>query len=219
LGRFDGTTFVPTTPLKNAHLGPNFYGALVFVNEPKNRPIMMGWARGSRFPGELFNQCASVPLQMQMKNIQGEDTLCFEPAEEINLLRGKPLLKLTNVSMAEVNAKLQTITSDMALDVTIRVLPRLDSRFDVKIRSLQFHYDGATKILKRADTSRELHVSESLDARFLIDRGIVESFWNQGEAAFCIGSLHTDSGPALAFDGNGLIDEVTVYPMADIWKR
>ena len=218
LGRFDGKTFTPVTKLRNAHLGPNFYAALVFINEPKNRPIMIGWASGSRFPGEIFNQCASVPLLLQMKAMQGEDTLCIEPAEEVNALRGRPLSQLKNVTVDEANAKLQSLASDEALDVTIRFRTQASSKLDVNIRSIHFSYDSMTKILKRADTSRQLHPGESVDARFLIDRGIVESFWNHGEAAFTIGSLHTDSGIAFALEGNAVIEELVVYPMSDIWK-
>jgi hypothetical protein len=48
---------------------------------------------------------------------------------------------------------------------------------------------------------------------------VVESFWNQGEAAFCIGSLHTDAGPAFAIEGNAWIEELVVYPLEDIWQR
>ena len=37
--------------------------------------------------------------------------------------------------------------------------------------------------------------------------------------AYCIGSLHTDTGPAFAIDGNAVIEEIVVFPMADIWKK
>ncbi len=218
LGRFDGETFTPVTKLRNAHWGPNYYGALIFTNDPKNRQIMMGWARGSRFPGELFNQCASIPLLMQLKAIDGEDTLCFEPAAEVDSLRGKPLVQLRNATIAEANAKLNNLTSDAALDVLIRFRATTSGSASVQIRSLQFQYDFATQTLTRADQTQRLHPDPSVNARFLIDRGIVESFWNQGEAAFSIGSLHTDIGPALAIQGSAMIDELSVFPMADIWQ-
>jgi hypothetical protein len=57
-----------------------------------------------------------------------------------------------------------------------------------------------------------------VDARFLIDHGIVESYWNGGEAAYSVGSLHTHNGPALEIKGNAVIEELTVYPMENIWK-
>ncbi len=219
LGRFDGKTFTPVTKHRNAHLGPNFYASLVFMNEPKGRPIMMGWAHGSRFPGEHFNQCASVPLLMQMKDINGEDTLCFEPAEEVNELRGQPVIQLANITVAEATAKLQSLASEDALDVVLRFRPEATGTVNVNIRSVTFRYDAATKTLQRDNQSSAIHPGASVTARFLIDRGIVESFWNGGEAAYAIGSLHTDPGPAFALTGSALIEELTIYPMTDIWKK
>ena len=217
LGRFDGKTITPVTKLRNAHLGPNFYAALIYMNQPDSRPIMMGWARGSRFPGEVFNQCASVPMQMQMRAIGGQDTLCFEPVSEIDALRGKPLVQLKNVTVEEANANLKSLASEMPLDVTLRFKPKADGKAGVRIRSIQFSYDAKTKLLSRGDHKSDLHPGESVDARFLIDRGVVESFWNQGEAAYCIASLHTDNGPVFAIDGDSTIEEITVYPMSSIW--
>jgi len=218
LGRFDGKTFTPTSEPRSAHLGPNYYAALVFQNDPKGLPIMMGWAQGTRFPGEPFNQCASVPLLMQLKAINGEDALCFEPAGEVDALRGEPLIKLSNVSVTEAKTKLATLAKDAALDVVVRFRPAASSRVNVTIRNISFGYDAATNTLNRGQASNLIHPGTTIDARFLIDSGIVESFWNGGEAAYSVASLHTDAGPAFAIEGDAVIEELTVYPMANIWK-
>jgi len=57
-----------------------------------------------------------------------------------------------------------------------------------------------------------------VDARFLIGISLVESFWNGGEAAYSASSLPTDEGPAFAIEGEGTIEELVVYPMANIWR-
>ncbi|MFZ4779032.1 MAG: hypothetical protein ACOYM3_27005, partial [Terrimicrobiaceae bacterium] len=176
-----------------------------------------GWAAGTKFPDEPFNQCASVPLLMQIKAINGEDTLCFEAVEEINALRGAPLLKLSNVKLSEVETKLQSLPKNAPLDVVLRF--RSDQSLDVAIRRLAFNYDAATKTLKTSGQTRVLHPGASLDARFLIDNGIVESFWNGGEAVFSLASLPGDDGPAFAIKGDAMIEELAVYPMADIWGQ
>ena len=217
LGRFDGKIFTPITRLRSAHLGPNFYAALIFQNEPKGRPVMMSWAAGTKFPGEPFNQCGSVPLLMQMKAINGEDTLCFEPVEELNALRGEPLIKLSRATITEANAKLATLAKDAPLDVVVRFRPAATGGLNLTIRNIAFNFDSATKMLKRGNQTTAIHPGASLDARFLIDCGIVESFWNGGEAAYSIASLHTDAGPAFAIEGDTVVEELTVYPMANIW--
>jgi len=219
LGRFDGKTFTPVTKVRNAHLGPNYYAALFFTNEPKGRSIMMGWARNTRFPGEPFNQCASLPLLTQIKPINGEDTLCFEPAEEVNALRGQPVITLRDVTVAQAAEKLANLSRETPLDVTLRFRPDASGTVNVNIRSIAFNYDAASKKLKMGNKTAQLHPGQTVDARFLIDHGIVESFWNGGETAFSIASLHTDEGPALALSGNAVVEELTVYPMGDIWKK
>lgn len=217
LGRFDGKTFTPITKVQKAHLGPNFYAALIFMNEPKGQAVMMGWAQGTRFPGENFNQCASVPQLLQLKSINGEDRLCFEPVKELEALREKPLVQLKNVSVAEANSQLQSLKKEATLDIVLRVRPS-SGTVTATVRSIIFTYDPATKTLKRNDQSAPLHPGASLDARFLIDRGIVESFWNSGEAAYTVASLHTDNGPAFALSGDAFIEELTIYPVKNIWK-
>ena len=66
--------------------------------------------------------------------------------------------------------------------------------------------------------SRPIHPAASLDARILINRGIVGRFWNGGEAAYAVASLPTDAGPALDLEGGATIEELVVYPVANIWR-
>ncbi|MES2570779.1 MAG: glycoside hydrolase family 32 protein [Verrucomicrobiota bacterium] len=223
LGRFDGKTFTPVSKLRSAHQGPNFYAALTFVNEPKGRPVMMGWARDTTFPNEPFNQCASLPLLLTLKAFNNEATLCFEPAEELNSLRGKPLLKLNGITIAEAQSQLQLLAKDASLDVTVRLRTTQTAPIHVSIRETGFVLEPTTGKLSLTKAGKpvsntQVHYQETVMARFLIDRGIIESFWNGGEAAYSIASLHTASGPAFDLSGDAIIEELVVYPMADIWK-
>ena len=223
LGRFDGKTFTPVTPVRRAHLGPNFYAALTFANEPHGRPVMMGWATGTSFPGEPFNQCATVPLQLSLKAIAGQDTLCFEPVSELNSLRGRSQWQGANLSAAVANDKLQTLARETPLEVTLRWPPATNGLVKITLRGLRFEYDFGSGNLVCANKGRQLsattiHPAGRLAARFLIDRGIVEAFWNGGEAAYSVASLHTDAGPAFAVEGGAMIEDLAVYPLAGIWK-
>ena len=223
LGRFDGRIFTPVTPVRRGHLGPNFYAALTFVNEPHDRSVMMGWATGTSFPGEPFNQCATVPLQLSLKAIAGQDTLCFEPAAELDLLRGRPLLQCANLSTAVADGRLQMLTRETPLDVTLRWPPATDGLMTITLRGIRFEYDFGSGKLVCSSIGRQLsvttiHSAGRLDARFLIDHGIVEVFWNGGEAAYSVASLPTDDGPAFAIEGGAMIEDLVIYPLADIWK-
>lgn len=224
LGRFDGREFKPAGKLRHAHRGPNFYGALAFVNAPGERRVMMGWARGSSFPGEPFNQCASVPLEMRLRAIAGEDALTYEPVKELEALRGQPLLTLREVTMTEANAKLAALAlpKDAQLDVTVRFKAKSATPVRVTIRASEFTLDGAGRLSLtrhgRAAGSTTLRSPGATTARFLVDRGLMESFWNAGEAAHAIASLHTDHGPAFTLTGDATVEELIVYPMRGIWQ-
>lgn len=220
LGRFDGKTFKPVTEIRQAHQGSNFYGAIIFANDPKNRRIMMGWGQNTRFPDEPFNQCASVPLEMILKEINGEDTLCYEPVAEVAAQRGEAILELKNVSIAEANDKLAELKKDAELDVVIRFRHDASAAAaGVKIRGIGFAYNPKKKTLRQNGRSAPIHAEGILEARFLIDRGMVEAFWNGGEAAYAISSLHTDDGPALKLEGDATIEEIKIYPMGNIWTE
>lgn len=220
LGRFDGKTFTPVSQILPAHQGPNFYGALIIENAPHNRKIMIAWGQNTRFPGEPFNQCASLPQEMKLKAIDGKDTLCYEPAVEVDALRGKPVIQEKNLSAAEANKKLASLDKADSFDVVVRFSQDSSpSPVDAKIRSIHFNYDPTHKTLSRNGITTKLHPGDTLDVRFLMDRGIVEAFWNGGEAAYTIASSHTDNGPALQIESGAKIEELTVYPMNNIWKK
>lgn len=201
LGRFDGKTFTPVSKIRQAHLGPNFYAALTFVNQPQGRHIMMGWARNARFPGEIFNQCASVPLELSLRAFGGIDTLCFEPVRELAGLRGEVLNP-------------RSLGREQACDITFHL--RADQSATVRVRGLEYHYDAATRRLTHARQTATLHPAATLRVRILIDRAVVETFWNDGEAATCTASLHTDAGPAFQIEG-ATAEDLIVYSMQSIW--
>ena len=219
LGRFDGKTFEPVSEIRAAHRGPNFYGALVFANQPQGRNIMMGWGQNTRFPGEPFNQCASIPLEMNLKAIAGKDTLCYEPVAELAGLRGESIVSEKNITVDKANGKLAGLSKDTGYDVVVKFRHSGQGTADVKIRGIHFHHDAATGALVQNGRTTGIHATGTLDARFLVDRGMVESFWNGGEAAYAISSLHTDAGPAFEVGGDLEIEELTVYPTKNIWDK
>ncbi|MGZ0709992.1 glycoside hydrolase family 32 protein [Coraliomargarita sp. W4R53] len=223
LGRFDGETFEPISEVRVAHRGPNFYGALTFQDEPHGRNVMMGWTRSGSYPGEPFNQSASIPLELSLRNIAGEDTLFIEPVSEVGTLRGSPQFSLKDATLREANTMLRQLRPEGSYDVLLELDPASSASFKACIRKNQFFYDfskGTLALIRNDEviSSSELHPEETLHVRFLIDRGIVESFWNQGEAAFSIFALHSQDEPPLELTGQIRIKSLSVYPVANIWE-
>lgn len=217
LGKFDGRTFTPTTELQHAHEGPNFYGALTFNNQAEGRNIMMGWTRGSALPpGELFNQGASVPLELTLRQIASRDILWYEPVKELTALHGPARISLQNPTIAGAQKQLASLQKGDLLDLEMQLKPG-KAPFTLKIRDLTFQYDPASGRLNYGPQHTEIHPNGSLTVRVLVDRMLVETFWNGGEAATCSGSLHTATGPAISMEGDAQIESLMVWPMKSIW--
>jgi len=64
-----------------------------------------------------------------------------------------------------------------------------------------------------------LHPDGTMEIRILLDRAIVEAFWNEGELPYCFGALHTAAASVLELEGDLLIEELTVYPLRSIWEN
>lgn len=77
---------------------------------------------------------------------------------------------------------------------------------------------AAAHVIDRNGQKTTIHPAKSVEARFLIDTSLVESFWNVGEAAYAASSHHTQRGPAFGIEGEAVIEELTVFPMKNIWK-
>ncbi len=217
LGTFDGKSFTPLSEVKNAHLGPNYYAALTFVNAPEKNPVMMGWVRGPDYPGEPFNQCASVPLELSLQSIENEDLLHFYPIKNLEKLRDEPVLEMVNPSVNEANKRLGSLSKDLEYDVVMTLVSNSGSKMDIKIYDAHFQYSQESKKIELRGKHRNLHPSGTMEARFLIDRGVVESFWNKGEAAFCVAITHKRENSVIALSGDMEIEKLVVYPMKGIW--
>lgn len=217
LGNFDGKTFTPIGEPRQAHNGGNFYAALTFMNEPEGRRLMMGWAAGTRFPDEPFNQCATVPLRMQLKDKGGVDTLCYEPAKEVDALRGEAIYSAENITGKEANEYLATLPKDALLDTVVTFAAEGQPGWiDAQVRDKKFGWDTKSNAMSRGNVT--LHPDGPVETRFLIDHGIIESFWNGGEAAYSQGSLVREDLPVMTITDGAKIDSIVVYPMSNIWE-
>ncbi|MEM9236090.1 MAG: glycoside hydrolase family 32 protein [Verrucomicrobiota bacterium] len=222
IGDFDGKVFTPISKIRTAHYGVSFYGALSYHDEPKGRDIMVGWSSLSETENELFNRCATVPLKMKVKSVGGEDALFYEPIEELDQLRGKPLVEVKNTTGKKAQELLAKLDRDASLDVILTLKRKQSSPVEVTTKASRFSYDSKKGIVtdyRKGDVKiRHAADRETIDARFLIDRLIVEGFWNEGEVAYAHPSSIKDTGPTLEISDHAEIESLTVYPMRSIWE-
>jgi sucrose-6-phosphate hydrolase SacC (GH32 family) len=134
IGTFDGEKFTPETPKLPGHRGKGFYAAQTFSDIPANdgRRIQIGWLQAPS-PGMPFNQCMSLPLELNL----------------ISTADG-PRLTMMPVSLAAVTAHSETPkglslqpgeTKDLAKDT--RGFLRVEAEFEPGADSeLKFNLNG-----------------------------------------------------------------------------
>src|SRR5204863_4005068 len=90
LGTFDGEKFTPETPKLPGHRGKGFYAAQTYSDIPAvdGRRIQIGWMQAPS-PGMTFNQCMSVPLELQLISTVEGPRMTFAPVAELTKLREK----------------------------------------------------------------------------------------------------------------------------------
>ncbi|WP_193213465.1 glycoside hydrolase family 32 protein [Luteolibacter marinus] len=87
LGDFDGREFKPDgAPLR--HYFGNTYAGQTYDNAPDGRRVHFGWMReGGGMPNSPFNLQMSVPMDFQLRKVDGNTRLWIEPSPELATLR------------------------------------------------------------------------------------------------------------------------------------
>ena len=80
VGTFDGEKFTPETKKLPGHRGKGFYAAQTFSDIPANdgRRIQIGWLQAPS-PGMPFNQCMSLPLELNLVSTTDGPRLTWKP--------------------------------------------------------------------------------------------------------------------------------------------
>ncbi len=225
VGRFDGEKFSPLAPLQVAgqplvaHHGPNFYAAQIFNDAPVKpnqdipRRIMVGWLAGVAYPGMPFSQGMSLPLELSLRRMPGGLRLCFNPVEELKQLVTHQRYA-ENLSFSEINEHFRHSEQEL-LDVELAFDANRNLELSLIGQELVFDPEGL--VLTFAGASATLTQAASLKLRILLDRGIVELFAQDGEAAFAAGALPA-KGPVLHLHGEGKVTTFSECRLKSIWK-
>jgi len=92
VGDFDGTTFLPKSPILRSQHGNTGYAAQTYDNAPRGRRIQITWFRGSVFPSCPWNQQMGFPTDLTLRTTESGAALAIQPVSEIQTIRG-PLVK------------------------------------------------------------------------------------------------------------------------------
>ncbi|RYD81255.1 MAG: hypothetical protein EOP84_11295 [Verrucomicrobiaceae bacterium] len=227
IGSFDGTQFTPETKKKKGDHGRNFYATMTFENMPASDPrrIQIAWMRGwEDYPKNMpFNQQASFPCVLTLRNLPTGLTLCRTPIAEVSsIYEGNGLVLKEHVLKPGSNP-LDKLTGEL-FDIRI-VLDASRSTCDtltLGLRGSEVSYDLKNRLLNSHGSKVPLDsVSGEVEIRVLLDRLSLETFGNGGAVSITNIANQNEVVPHLtltATGGEATLKSIEVHPLRSIWR-
>ena len=157
VGDFDGENF---TAESGPHGGDHgaVYASQNFSNDPAGRNVRVSWlqppAYVGRFPGQVTNQCLSLPHELVLHATPDGPRLRYVPVEELEALRVETLLDAADLSPAEAAAKLAAF-ADEPTEVEIAFAG--GGRHDVTINGVDAGFTGESARVFNDRTVTEIY--------------------------------------------------------------
>ena len=225
IGRFDGNSFLGETKKRQGDFGRNFYATMTFNHMPKSDPrrIQIAWMRGwDDYPKDMpFNQQASFPCELSLRQLPQDLVMCRFPVREISHIRSQTF-EFSNYRCRPQDNPLSALKGDLFdLDLTI------DTDRST-CRSILLELCGNTVIYDLMNRTLESHGSKAslvprsgqVQIRVLVDRLSIETFGNQGEVSITNFAQQKPGIPSLVLrvpDGEAVLKTLTVHELQSIW--
>lgn len=220
IGRFDGKTFTPETPMLPGQRGRDFYAAQAFSDTPDGRNILIGWWR-TETKGMPFNQSMSMPLDLRLKSTPAGPRLSFAPVEELKVLRaeshvlGDLILKPGDPNpLAAVRAELVELRATLE--------PGDANEIAFTMRGARIAYDsGRQEIEVEGHRAPALLRDGKVDLVVYLDRTGVEAFADGGLTFVPVPRNADAQDLDLAIEvrgGTARIKGLEVHELRSIWR-
>lgn len=211
VGRFDGTSFVPETPVLSGHLGPHFYAAQTFSNAPGGRVVQLGWLAGASYPDMPFSQGLTVPLELGLITTPEGPRMTYAPAAELASLRTGSTVR-GELTPEAADAALGQATEEL-LDLALELEPGAEVVLGLRGQRLSY----ADGILRLGDQPAPVRLIDgALRLRVLLDRSVLEVFAGDGTVAFSVGGALFDGSP-LTLTGATRVRRLEIHALRGIW--
>jgi fructan beta-fructosidase len=222
VGSFNGKTFTPETPKLPGQRGEGFYAAQTFSDIPSRdgRRLQIGWLRAPS-PGMPFNQCMSLPLELNLLSTPDGARLAWQPAGELARLRGRawdagaltlkpgganPLAK-THGELLELRAGFEP-GEDSEINFTVRGIP---VRYSARKQELTVNGHRAPAPLRQGKQQLILYV----------DRTVIEVFASDGLTYVPLPVIPKPDALGIEVSVAGApvkFFHLTAYELRSIWK-
>jgi len=221
-GSFDGKRFSPFSDAKlRGNYGNCLYAAQTYNSAPDGRRIQIGWATVG-FPGTVFNQMMSAPVELSLKKDADGLRLLANPVKELESLRGEAMT-FRRIPLGGDPKTLEGASSDLADIEAVLSLGGAESA-GLKIAGLSLSFDVKSGQLSCGGCLAPMKpVGGRIKLRILSDRGLLEIFANDGEVYMPLKAPQgkaADSRIGVFAKGEGAtLDELKIYKLSSIWRN
>jgi fructan beta-fructosidase len=180
VGSFDGEKFTPETKKLPGHRGKGFYAAQTYSDIPAKdgRRIQIGWMQAPS-PGMTFNQCMSVPLELQLISTPEGPRMTFAPVKELTKLREKEFS--TRLTLKEGDANPLAKFKGELVEVRASFEPESASEVSFMVRGVPIVFNAAKQELTvNGHRSPAPLRAGKQQIRILADRTVFEVFASDG---------------------------------------
>jgi sucrose-6-phosphate hydrolase SacC (GH32 family) len=222
LGRFDGSEFIPETPILTGQRGSSFYAPQTFSDLPDGRRVQIGWGRMPS-PGMPFNQMMCFPCTLTLHPTADGPRLRWWPVAEIARLHARehtvsPLPQqlapgANPLAAAGIGGELFDIEAEFEVDDATSV--------GLMVRGTEVAYDAGKRTLRCLGREAPL-VPEGgrVRLRILSDRTSLEVFGDNGMIYMPMAVIPRDDDRSVAVfarGGTATLRALVVHELNPIW--
>ncbi len=213
------------------------YATQSYYNDKLNRRILVSWMvdrTANVIEDKSWNGAQSLPLETDLITKNGMIVMRAYPVKEVESLRGKELLSLSDVEINQTENTLngiQTNCFDLELELQVGNAKNVTFAFckgeneqitliyNVKNRVLALNTINCGKIESYKLSSSVTVKNGIISLRLLMDKSIIELFANDGEQSFHSFVFPSESSTSMSIscdEGRAKIISLTVWSMNDI---
>ena len=220
VGRFDGKAFSAETPKRRLEWGAHFYATQSWNNIPAadGRRIQLAWMRSDNekfFPGMPFNQQASFPAVLTLRNYADSLRIFRNPARELETLHEAPKIQTGKNLAAGASLDLDQASELYRIQAAFTLGDETEGEFNIHGIAVKFS-NGSISVAGSAGPFAKKLNKVSLE--LLIDRTSIEAFGNGGEVSITQNVLAANRNMGLRCNRGSLtVDSIVQYPLKSIW--
>ena len=237
---FDGKTFKPEGPVRTAnqpagdripspyrpgHQALNMSQIWSDIPPSDGRTIQIAWMHNglNPYPGMPFNQQASFPCVLTLRQFSDGIKLCRQPVREVETLHATKHVR-RNQTLEPGNNPLAGVPGEL-FDLRAELAPGEAKEVGFDLRGIPVTYDVGAGTLTCVGLGKPVALgltAGKIKLQILMDRTSIEIFGNDGELsmAFCfLPDLAKRGIEVFARGGRAEIASLEVYEMKSIWNH